>query len=157
MHTPGSPSPSANSNGFTLLELLLALTIAGLVLAVSVPSSMRLYDSMQYRSAVSDALTLLASARHAAAASGVYQDVEVNPRDNLLRLNDTRKQLPGQLRLAVHSARELNRQDAGVIRFYPEGGSSGGGLDIERPNGSGVRINVDWLAGRVSQESYAPD
>ena len=44
-----------------------------------------------------------------------------------------------------------------MIRFYPEGGSSGGGIDMERPGGTGVRISVDWLVGRVSQEAYVVD
>ena len=54
-------------------------------------------------------------------------------------------------------AGELNRRDAGVIRFYPEGGSSGGGVDIEIPGRHGVSIQVDWLVGRVTQEAYALD
>ena len=50
----------------------------------------------------------------------------------------------------MHSASELNRDSLGVIRFYPEGGSSGGGIDLGREDGSGVRISVHWLVGRVS-------
>jgi general secretion pathway protein H len=37
-------------------------------------------------------------------------------------------------------------------RFYPEGGASGGGIDLQRRDGSGTAVNVDWLVGRVSQE-----
>jgi len=54
----------------------------------------------------------------------------------------------------VHSARELNRDAEGVVRFYPEGGSSGGDIDIARPDGSGVKISVDWLVGRVTHQKY---
>ena len=39
------------------------MAIAGLVLAVAVPASMRFYDSMQTRQAVRDTITLLSSAR----------------------------------------------------------------------------------------------
>ncbi|MBE9538067.1 MAG: prepilin-type N-terminal cleavage/methylation domain-containing protein [Proteobacteria bacterium] len=140
--------------GFTLLELLAALAIAGLVLAVSVPASVRLYESMQYREAVRDVLTLFASARYTAITSGHAQDVEIHPASRELRLNNTVKQLPGDVRLSVDSARELNRGEVGIIRFYPEGGTSGGGVSIENANGSGVKITVDWLLGRVSQEKY---
>ncbi len=133
------------------------MAIAGLVLAVSVPSSARFYQSMQYREAVRDAVTLMASARYTAVKTGEAQDVKVNPRNNELRLNDTVKQLPSDLTLAVHSARELSEPDVGILWFYPEGGSSGGGIDIETPTGNGVRITVDWLVGRVSQEKYAPE
>ena len=142
------------SSGFTLLELLVALAIAGLVLAVSVPASVRLYESMKYREAVRDVITLFASARYAAITSGHAQNVEIRPGSRELRLNKTVKQLPSGVRLSVDSARELNQGDVGIIRFYPEGGTSGGGVSIENSNGSGVKVTVDWLLGGVSQEKY---
>ncbi len=156
-----SPGPLAGRQsgpraaGFTLLELLAAITIAGLLLAVAVPASVRLYDSMQYRAAVKDVVSLLASARYEAINSGRPQDVVVAPRERELRLNGTLERLPAGVDVVVHAATELNRQDAGVIRFYPEGGSSGGGVDIEMPGRRGVSIQVDWLVGRVTQETYA--
>jgi len=140
--------------GFTIVELIAAVTIGAMMLALAVPASMKMYESMQYRGAVKDAVTLLASARYKAIDSGRAQDVRITPDERELRFNDTTRTLPDGLKVAVTSARELNEQGVGVIRFYPEGGSSGGGLDIERENGSGVRISVDWLIGRVFQERY---
>ncbi len=52
---------------------------------------------------------------------------------------------------------ELGRDDRGVIRFYPEGGSSGGDLDLERPGADATRVSVDWLMGGVSHARYALD
>ena len=144
----------ANRWGFTMLELLVAISIIGLVLAVAVPSSVQFYQSMQYRQAVRDVVTTLASARYRAINSGQAQDVAVDPVARVIVLNDKSTQLPEGFNVAVHSARELNRERLGVIRFYPEGGSSGGGIDMERADGTGVRISVDWLVGRVSQETY---
>ena len=150
-------SPPRTQTGFTLIELLAAMTIMGMVLAVSIPASVRLYESIQYRQAVRDVITVLGSARYAAVNTGRAQDVAINPKTNEVRLNNKRTQLPEGLNLVVTTAREVNREDEGVIRFYPEGGSSGGGVDIERPGADGVRISVDWLVGRVSQERYAID
>ncbi len=141
--------------GFTLIELLAAMTIVGMVLAVSIPASVRFYESIQYRQAVRDVITLLGSARYAAVSKGKAQDVSINPKTNELRLNKQRTQLPKGFNLVVTTASEVNRESLGIIRFYPEGGSSGGGIDIERPGADGVRISVDWLVGRVSQERYA--
>lgn len=148
-------APPVAIRGFTLLELLAAITVVGLVLAVTVPASVRFYDTVRYRQAVRDVVTMLGTARYAAVNTGRAQDVVIDPRSRRLRLNGNSTTLPAALNLVVHSARELNRQDQGVIRFYPEGGASGGGVDIERPGGSGVRISVDWLAGRVTQVPYA--
>jgi general secretion pathway protein H len=151
------PGGAFGGSGFTILELLVAISIVGLVLAVSVPASGRLYKTMQYREAVRDVITLFASARYKAVSTGRAQDVRVNPRTRELSLNDNVKVLPSAINIVVHSARELNDSNVGVIRFYPEGGSSGGGVDLEIPERWGVRINVDWLVGRVSQEKYALD
>lgn len=150
-----TPAPPLKLAGFTIMELLAAMTIAGLLIAVAVPASVRIYESMQYRSAVRDVVTLLASARYKAVNTGRPQDVVINPSTRELRLNNTLERLPSGLNVVVHTARELNTRDSGVIRFYPEGGSSGGGVDIEIPGRKGVRVNVDWLVGRVSQETYA--
>jgi general secretion pathway protein H len=118
---------------------------------------MRFYESMQYRQAVRDVITALASARYQAVNSGRAQDVSINPFTNTVTQNGESSALPDSVSLAVTSARELNRDRLAVIRFYPEGGSSGGDIDLQRTNGAGVRISIDWLVGRVSQVSYAVD
>ena len=141
-------------DGFTLLELLAAITIVGILLAVSVPASIKFYESVQYRQAIRDTITLLASARHKAVTSGKAQDVVINPEQRSVTFGKEVNRLPGEVQVAVTSAREVNRENEGVIRFYPEGGSSGGGIDIERPGVGGISIQVDWLVGRVTHEAY---
>ena len=150
-------APGEHMFAFTLIELLAAITIVGMVLAAAVPASARFYKSVQYRQAVRDVITTLGSARFAAVNSGVAQDVVINPEKREIRLNDKLTRLPQELNLVVSSASELNQQAEGVIRFYPEGGSSGGGIDIERPGADGIRVSVDWLVGRVTHESYTID
>lgn len=150
-------SNGSRYQGFTLLELIAALAIAGLVLAVAVPATARMYDSIRYRQAVREVVTTLASARHCAINSGMICDVEIMPRERTVRLQESSHQLPANISISVQSARELNRGDAGVIRFYPEGSASGGGVNLETDNGRGVRIGVDWLMGTVTQEPYGAD
>lgn len=142
----------SRARGFSLLELLIVLTIAGLAMALVVPSGARMLDAMQSRQAVRDALALLAAARQRAVSSGRAQDVFVQPAQRRVWTGEREQRLPGDLTLTVHGAAELNREDTGVIRFYPDGGASGGGIDILRADGSGTRISVDWLLGRVTQQ-----
>jgi general secretion pathway protein H len=141
-------------SGFSLVELMVAITIVGLVLAAAVPSSVRFYQSIQYREAVRGVITALGSARYKAVNNGRAQDVVFNPETNVVTLNNDKQQLPENISIVVHSARELNRNAEGVVRFYPEGGSSGGDIDIVLPDGSGVKVSVDWLVGRVTQTKY---
>ena len=135
--------------GFTLVEIVAAITVVGLILAVAVPQSIKFYESMQFRAAVRETVTLLNSARHAALAKGVSQDVLIAPHEGWVRFGDEVATFDREVELAVHSAKEVNRDSLGVIRFYPDGGASGGGVDIQRPNGDVIAIAVDWLVGRV--------
>ena len=153
---PISVTGSSRGRGFTLLELLVVLGISGLLLAVVLPSSARMYSAMREREAFRDARALLSAARIRALNSGLAQDVFVRPSERRLWSAQEEQRLPAELSFVVHGAAELNRDNTGVIRFYPEGGASGGAVDILRANGSGVRISVDWLLGQVTQEAL-PD
>lgn len=150
LSTVNAHRSGAQAGGFTLLELIMALAIAALVVGVSAPAMQRLYQSSQYRGAVNDVVAVLSSARHFAIRSGENSDVRINPDTRKLQHGDKTTLLPGNVELEVLGARELNRDGAGVIRFYPDGGSSGGYVQLTHKNGMSVQIAVDWLLGRVS-------
>jgi general secretion pathway protein H len=141
---------SGRESGFTLLEMLVAITIAAIVLGVSAPTMQRLYKSSQYHGAVNDVVTLLSSARYLAIRSGGNEDVLINPETREITLGENVKALPASLHVEVLGSRELNRDGAGVIRFYPDGGSSGGYVNLTQDSGMAVQVQVDWLLGRVS-------
>lgn len=141
------------ARGFSLVELLVVLAIGALVMAAAVPSSVRFYEGMQRRQAVRNTVTLLATAREQALSSGRAQDVKVRPSARRIWYGERSHTLPSGLSLVVHGAAELNRDNVGLIRFYPDGSASGGGVDIRRKDGDGTRISVDWLLGRVRQEA----
>jgi general secretion pathway protein H len=136
--------------GFTLLEMLVAITIAALVLGVSAPAMQRLYKSTQYHGAVNDVVTLLSSARYSAIKKGGDVDVLISPKTREITAGGKVQKLPGNIQLEVLGARELNRDGVGVIRFYADGSSSGGFVNLEGDNGMAVQVQVDWLLGRVS-------
>ena len=62
------------------------------------------------------------------------------------------EQLPEGMKLELNTARsELTSETAGGIRFYPDGGSTGGNVRLEA-NGRIYRVNVAWLTGETSLE-----
>ncbi|MDX1733666.1 MAG: prepilin-type N-terminal cleavage/methylation domain-containing protein [Halioglobus sp.] len=144
-----SPAGS-RCRGFTLLELVAAISIAALLLGISAPAVQRLYDSARYRSAVSDVVAALNAARYTAIRQGRAQDVLVNPVKGVITRGEEVRKLPASVELEVLGSRQLNRTDTGVIRFYPDGGSSGGFVNVAASNGRLVQVQVDWLLGHVS-------
>lgn len=130
--------------------MIVAIAIVAIVVGVSVPTMQRLYKSSQYHAAVNDVLTLLSSARYTAIRRGAEADVLINPETREISVGEKIQSLPKNLRLEVLGSRELNRDGAGVIRFYPDGGSSGGYVNLTNENDVMVQVQVDWLLGRVS-------
>ena len=146
----GSSRRPKRACGFTLLEVVVALAIVVIVLAVSVPAMQNFYESSQYRGAIGDVVSLLGSARHTAIRTGNDQDVFIYPNERRITSGRASKILPEGVSLEVLGSAELNRDDAGVIRFYPDGGASGGYVNIASESGTVVQVQVDWLLGRVS-------
>jgi general secretion pathway protein H len=130
--------------------MLVAITIAAVVMGLSAPVMQRLYQSSQNSSAVNDLVTLLSSARYQAIRQGGQADVVINPEAREISLGQNVQPLPKNLHMEVLGSRELNREGAGVIRFYPDGGSSGGYVNLTFPNNNTVQVQVDWLLGRVT-------
>lgn len=136
--------------------------IAALVVGVSVPFGARFYDTMQYRSALRELSSAASAARYQAITRGQPMDLllhvdrrefGVKPAGLQLEALDL-ESLPGKLQLDVISAREVSPGNGfSAIRFYPQGGSSGGSVSVIRNNGDGARLRVDWLLGRVTQEA----
>ena len=66
----------ASQRGFTLVEIVAAVTLAALLIGLAVPQGLSFYQSMQFRSGVRETLALLNAARYAAVTQGRAQDVE---------------------------------------------------------------------------------
>ncbi len=58
--------------------------------------------------------------------------------------------LPEGMNVELNTARsELTSETVGGIRFYPDGGSTGGSVRLEA-NGRVYQVNVAWLTGEAS-------
>ena len=150
-----------HSAGFTLLELIVVLVIAGLFVALASPSMRGLYDSMQYRDAVRGVLSAAKNARRTAMAQGSPIDLVIDTDRKTYWLTEhaspqSASDAPAideRLSLEVTYAAEMSPGNGlAAIRFFPLGGSSGGEISIRRPSGVGTMLRVDWLLGEVQQE-----
>ena len=140
------------NTGFTLIEVVIALTIAALLTAVAVPAIGRALDRARTNSSTGELVTALKTARHEARASGndalftldvsthVYR--VANGRDRALSVSD------GATLTLLTAESERLTQTTGSIRFFPDGSSTGGTITLTH-RGREQRVEIDWLTGHV--------
>ncbi len=145
--------------GFTLIELLVVLAIGSLLVALVPPAFDRLREISQYRDTVRAMVVDLRQARQQAMAYGQVVAFRVNLADRQFGVEGRPpKTLPASLEVktTVGSTGPSDGSQLAVIAFMPEGGSTGGSIELVRPTGAGVRLRVDWLFGQITQEPRVP-
>lgn len=124
-----------------------------------VPAALgRLRESVDYRDAVRAVVSDLRTARQRAWVEGVEVRFMVDLAHGSFGLDGRAlRTLPKPLQMRVTVAGiEWSEQQRAAIRFLPQGGATGGSVDVLRPHGGGVRITVDWLSAAVSQTALEP-
>lgn len=149
--TPFDPI-RVRAGGFTLLELVVALSIAAIALLIIPGSATALRDSMQYRAAVSDVLGALRDTRIHAMKTGRDAVLTIDLESRRIEVSSVSRSLPDSIEIGFIVADREREATRGSIRFYPDGSSTGGSIVLRRQSGDGVRLRVDWLIGRVTQE-----
>lgn len=155
MSATGTSPAGQPQRGFTLVELVVALAVAALVLGATAANYERLQQGMAYRTAVRGVLAALTGARSEAMRSGQAVVFAVDLATRSYGIDGRRAaRFPDSVAVRFTLAgREVDTRGRGGIRFQPDGGATDGSIDLFRAQGDdGVRLKVDWLFGRISQE-----
>ena len=145
--------------GFTLIELLVVMAIGAMLVALVPPAFERLREVSQYRDTVRAMMVDLRQARQQAISYGKVVVFRVDLADRQFGIEGrTLKALPSSLQVKTTVAKNesADQTQHPTIVFMPEGGSTGGTIELVRPSGAGVNIRVDWLLGQISQEPRTP-
>jgi general secretion pathway protein H len=147
------PDPARKTGGFTLVELLVVLVIASLVLAMVGTSISRNISGAEMRNAARKVAASLRYTRTQAILTKSEQVFLVDTENLTYQAGEKKAEtLPEGMKVELNTARsELTSETVGGIRFYPDGGSTGGNVRLEA-NGRIYRVNVAWLTGEASLE-----
>lgn len=136
-----------------MVELLVVLVIASLVLAMVGTSISRNISGAEMRNAARKVAASLRYTRTQAILTKSEQVFLVDTENLTYQAGEKKAEsLPEGMKVELNTARsELTSETVGGIRFYPDGGSTGGNVRLEA-NGRIYRVNVAWLTGEASLE-----
>lgn len=140
-----------HEGGFTLVELIVVMVIAAMMLALVGTSLSKSISGAEMRTAARKVTASLRYTRTKAILSKSEQVFALDTETRVYQAADREPvTLPEGMSAELNTARsELTSETAGGIRFFPDGGSTGGNVRLEA-NGRIYRVNVAWLTGESS-------
>jgi general secretion pathway protein H len=130
--------------GFTISEMLVVIAIMAMVALAVWPDL-----SGRHRSDLVEAETVILNALRRARAEAIGENretlVEINVDSRLVN----REKLPSHIALKVLYAGDNPRSGIAAFRFFPDGTSTGGEVEISSASARRV-IAINWLTGGAS-------
>lgn len=153
MTIPGLRHPSA-CDGFSVLELLIAIAILALAGAVVMPSLLRPSDHMRLRTTAQDLANAIRLTRSAAIARNnqmvLIVDLEGHTFESpVVPRRSFAASIAAELKIAEPERITPSR---GGFRFFPDGSSTGGEI-VMSLNAEQLKLCVHWLNGQARQGS----
>ncbi len=137
--------------GFTLIEIMLVMTIIAAVLGLTIGLLGVGRSGRQLRDATQTVATQLRFTRARALATGQPQRFEMDLDTRAWTApNSHQGSLPATLKVTFNGVRqEQPASRKAAIRFFPDGSATGGRISL-RTQGVGYRVDVRWLTGEVT-------
>ena len=139
-------------HGFTLLELLVVLTLLGLILGLVAPRLGAGMPGVSARAAASDVAGVLRAARSQALTEQRTVSVVIDTESRHVGFAGREQSLADAVALEMPGVEAARRE----LRFYPDGSSTGVELRVAR-GAHRYRVVLDWLTGDVQVVPEAGD
>ena len=141
------------SRGFTLVEVTVVMVIVALIMGMVATSMSRSISGAEARSATRELVASLRFTRVRAILDKSEQVFQVNTEKRSYQAPGRKEvELPEGVDITITTARsEITAEDVAGIRFFPDGGSTGGHIELT-VNEREYRVNIAWLTGETSLE-----
>ncbi len=143
---------SACQAGFTLIELLVVLVIMAMAYTLASPMISSGVSGTELKASARQLAAGLRKARSEAVARRreTVMTVEVEGRQFQLSGDPRVYRLPQSVAVQLFTAQsELVTGTTGAIRFFPDGGSTGGRITVTS-NQRKYDVDINWLTGQVA-------
>lgn len=139
--------------GFTLVEVTVVMVIIALMMGMVVTSMSGSISRTEARAAARELVASLRYTRARAILDKSEHVFEVNTEERSYQAPGRKLvKLPEGVDVTITTARsEITEEDIAGIRFFPDGGSTGGHIELT-VNEKEYRVNVLWLTGETSLE-----
>lgn len=142
---------SRHNRGFTIIELIVVLVIMVAAAAITGPNLIRGLAGVKLKAAARDVASALRHSRSYAVITARESEFHLDLEKNSYRVSGKKKlyRLSDSVRLKLVTAEsEITGVEEGVIRFFPDGSSTGGRVTLEADERK-HHVDVNWLTGQV--------
>ena len=146
---PSRPANFAPQRGFSLVEMLVVVTLVALLATLVGGSIFRNLDGVKTRQAGKDLVTALRYTRGQAIVRREEQTLEVNVEQRSFKAPDRKAvNLPDGVEVSLKTAAFDLEDDIGRVRFFADGSSTGAQIRLTAGSRQWL-ISVGWLTGEI--------
>jgi general secretion pathway protein H len=157
LHADAARSRRRDAAGFSLVELLIVISLLAILSAILVPVLIP-SPARTLQTAASEVATTLRETRRLAQSQQTHRRFMVDTETERYGIEGTAdwRQLPDGTQAALTTAQSLlEDRGRGGIDFFPDGSSTGGRVTLSM-SGRSVRVDIEWLTGRIRVSEVEP-
>ena len=144
-----APGSVSRVRGFTLIEIMIVVSILGLVLATGVPPMVRALKREGMTKAIADILQACKEARDTSVITQNKSQLTIRPMDHTIHAGKFSGQIPQNIAIISVGVNfvQYNQADEAIATFFPNGTSDEFSIVLQGENGEIRQIKLDIVTG----------